>query len=391
MAYYYTLDNDRYFLRWSVGAAFSGCSVLPDSVVVPEPLRTCACNVRAYRYAGGVITYDPDREGVTDDDGASGVAGKDGISCTHSWNGTVLTVTSASGTSSADLKGEKGEKGDTGAQGAQGEKGDTGAQGARGEKGDTGAQGEQGEKGDTGAQGAQGEKGEKGDKGDTGEKGADGTPCTHSWDGTKLTVTSASGTSSVDLADALVQPDFAQNDETQKDHVKNRTHWAEQALNDVATNSRSLSFSAITPRPTFNFFFAADAGRSFLVTWNGVDYELVSAAGNDGDIYLGDYSLVNSANPAADYPFCLVWKSGSNKVTAYNAAYNGTSLKATVYVEQIGGLIYHKLDEEYLPNADCFASVEGGGTALILVSPNGTRFAITIDNAGALWVSGVIE
>lgn len=35
--------------------------------------------------------------------------GKDGISATHSWNKTVLTITSASGTSSADLKGEKGD------------------------------------------------------------------------------------------------------------------------------------------------------------------------------------------------------------------------------------------------------------------------------------------
>lgn len=35
----------------------------------------------------------------------------------HEWNGTVLTITSDSGTSSADLKGEKG---DTGARGAQG-------------------------------------------------------------------------------------------------------------------------------------------------------------------------------------------------------------------------------------------------------------------------------
>lgn len=32
---------------------------------------------------------------------------------THSWNGTTLTVTSASGTSSSDLKGDKGDKGDT--------------------------------------------------------------------------------------------------------------------------------------------------------------------------------------------------------------------------------------------------------------------------------------
>lgn len=58
------------------------------------------------------------------------VAGKDGVSCTHYWDGTVLTITSAAGTSSADLKG------DTGATGPRGEKGDTGATGPQGEKGD---------------------------------------------------------------------------------------------------------------------------------------------------------------------------------------------------------------------------------------------------------------
>lgn len=41
---------------------------------------------------------------------------------THSWNGTVLTITSDSGTSSCDLKGEKG---DDGARGAQGQPGGT--------------------------------------------------------------------------------------------------------------------------------------------------------------------------------------------------------------------------------------------------------------------------
>lgn len=40
--------------------------------------------------------------------------GADGTPCTHQWNGTTLTVTSASGTSSANLKGETGAKGDTG-------------------------------------------------------------------------------------------------------------------------------------------------------------------------------------------------------------------------------------------------------------------------------------
>lgn len=39
---------------------------------------------------------------------------------THEWNGTILTITSDSGTSSADLKGEKGDDGVRGAQGIPG-------------------------------------------------------------------------------------------------------------------------------------------------------------------------------------------------------------------------------------------------------------------------------
>ena len=73
--------------------------------------------------------------------GPAGEDGQDGISCTHEWNGTVLTVTSASGTSSADLVGPQGQTG------PQGPEGPTGPQGPQGEKGDTG---EKGDKGDPG-------------------------------------------------------------------------------------------------------------------------------------------------------------------------------------------------------------------------------------------------
>lgn len=45
--------------------------------------------------------------------GGGGANGKDGVSATHEWNGTVLTITSASGTSSADLKGTKGDPGES--------------------------------------------------------------------------------------------------------------------------------------------------------------------------------------------------------------------------------------------------------------------------------------
>lgn len=133
----------------------------------------------------------------------------DGVSVTHEWNGTVLKVTSASGTSSADLRGEKGTPGERGpqgypgVQGERGSKGDTGATGPKGdkgdkgdafvysdfteeqlaslkgEKGDPGPQGETGPQGDTGPQGPKGDTGEqgpKGDKGDAGERGPQGYP-----------------------------------------------------------------------------------------------------------------------------------------------------------------------------------------------------------------------
>ena len=58
----------------------------------------------------------------------------------HEWNGTILTITSDSGTSSCDLKGAKGDTGIRGAQGAKGEIG-IGAQGERGEKGEKGEAG----------------------------------------------------------------------------------------------------------------------------------------------------------------------------------------------------------------------------------------------------------
>lgn len=99
------------------------------------------------------LTDDAEHRTVTDaekeawnaksEKGEKGDDGQDGISATHEWNGTVLTITSASGTSSANLKGEIGPKGDTGEVGPQGPKGDNG------DKGETGLQGEKGADGYT--------------------------------------------------------------------------------------------------------------------------------------------------------------------------------------------------------------------------------------------------
>ncbi len=56
-------------------------------------------------------------DGADGQKGADGKNGADGVSVTHSWNGTTLTVTSASGTSSANLKGDAGAAGKDGSNG----------------------------------------------------------------------------------------------------------------------------------------------------------------------------------------------------------------------------------------------------------------------------------
>lgn len=101
-----------------------------------------------------------------------------------------------------DMGEVKGEKGDQGIQGPRGEQGPTGPKGdtgAKGDKGDAGPVGPQGPIGLTGPKGADGERGVDGRQGIDGKPGKDGVSVIHSWSGTTLSITSASGTSSADL------------------------------------------------------------------------------------------------------------------------------------------------------------------------------------------------
>lgn len=190
---------------------------------------------------------------------ANGARGADGVSATHSWDGTVLTITSASGTSSADLKGDKGDPGEKGESGVTAPvegffalsidaDGNLYVNSRNGEAptfeyddttGDLyvvvaadarvligNVKGEKGEPGYTPQKNIDYFDGKDGTSvsvtsvseseadggpnvitfsdGQTltvknGNKGDDGTPATHSWDGTVLTIKSSSGTSSADL------------------------------------------------------------------------------------------------------------------------------------------------------------------------------------------------
>ncbi len=82
-----------------------------DTLAGPGALKGKNCTIQGITYSasGAEVTFlwtlD---DGTTQTDTLTIANGRDGVSVTHNWNGTVLEVTSASGTTSADLKGEPG-------------------------------------------------------------------------------------------------------------------------------------------------------------------------------------------------------------------------------------------------------------------------------------------
>ena len=111
-----------------------GIAEIPDEYVTEEELEN-----RGYLTAQNVNeTIDAALTQAKESgefDGAAGKDGIDGVSVSHSWEGTKLIITSAAGTSSADLRGPQGEPGQQGAAGQPGEPGQPGQQGERGERG----------------------------------------------------------------------------------------------------------------------------------------------------------------------------------------------------------------------------------------------------------------
>lgn len=102
---------------------------LTNDTVTPQ---TLASGTTAHAADGSVITgvapttavlYTAQTLSSAQQQQARDNIGIDVVSAHHSWSGTTLTITSASGTSSADLKGEKGDTGSTGATGATGQRG----------------------------------------------------------------------------------------------------------------------------------------------------------------------------------------------------------------------------------------------------------------------------
>lgn len=182
-------------------------------------------------------------------------------------------------------------------------------------------------------------------------------------------------------------------DPTQPGFIQGRTHYKEFLGEDrelipetevVFSRVASVSVDCNPEAPSIS------AGQTYIVTWDGVEYECVcmveSAA---GQTCIGNASFFSSRNNNTGEPFLIRRNGDSRACIVYKQTNDDETISIKVVEKQ--QVVLHQLGEEYLPNGNCFASTEDGGTALILYSPNGTRYALTVDDAGNFYMSAVIE
>ena len=222
--------------------------------------------------------------------GSTGAAGSNGVSTTHSWSGTTLTITSASGTSSADLKGDKGDPGE---------------------------------------------------RGGTGEAGADGiTP--HIGDngnwfiGEEDTGVSAGGSGGSGGAD----PDWKAA-EGESGHILNRTHYMKPI--------QLLAETVLTYDEDYGCFFLPDninlvVGQEYIVNWNGVNYICTAferVVDSERFIALGNWAIADDTATPTSEPFLIAEMQGSLPPVYSNDGV--TNLTISIHINAV-----HRLDNKYL-------------------------------------------
>lgn len=157
---------------------------------------------------------------------------------------------------------------------------------------------------------------------------------------------------------AGTQPDLNQNDPTALDYVKNRTHWEE------------ISGAEILPecQPRYNSYDnvfwvdqtieGVEAGNTYVVSWNGTEYECVATEISDLDVsatVLGDiytYSDGSFGTAPTGEPFAIgifsADTSASIGVGAQVKPFDGaTELTLSIY-SKIN--VVHKLPGKFLPD-----------------------------------------
>ena len=143
-----------------------------------------------------------------------------------------------------------------------------------------------------------------------------------------------------------IQPDWAQNDETKPDYIKNRTHWMEPGIVTIIPEQtcvgeyeeldEDLGIHCWHPEEGPVFAYPLVEGKTYTVIFDGITYECVAFEYNG--ICIGDLN-VYYGEPNPDFPFLF---QGTNTYLMDNIPH---TISCT-----LDDYIYHKLPPEYLAN-----------------------------------------
>lgn len=263
--------------------------------------------------------------------------------------------------------------------GPQGPQGIQGEQGERGPEGPQGEQGIQGERGPQGVQGLTGEQGPQGIQGEQGPKGEDGVSVTHSWSGTVLTVTSASGESSADLKgpQGEVGPQGPQGERgpagdsgvTSWNDLEDRPFGEVIEMAEIVpeTKGQVLDFSGAGFFEEPISFFPV-VGDEYVVVFNGTEYRCVGKADGEERVRVGSTSVLGESD-GSDTPFLISYNVGARYPAVYVASeFIGTECSFSV----VGPIESVKtIDEAYLPHMYAVAEAKEGAEYTLAYSFDG--------------------
>ena len=148
--------------------------------------------------------------------------------------------------------------------------------------------------------------------------------------------------------DRSVQVDLAQNDPSQPDYVKNRTHWVEEGLVEILPDSiprvvQEFAFPVITENvPTL------EIGKTYMVKWNGVEYEVegkdlaTASNGQFEGVFIGNPAALGGTNSGEPFALGFVTAYGAIGVMPLDGATN-----ITVSISQREETI-HKIDNKFI-------------------------------------------
>jgi hypothetical protein len=140
-----------------------------------------------------------------------------------------------------------------------------------------------------------------------------------------------------------VQADLAQNDPTQPDYVKNRTHYEETVIGAIIesqTIEEGDYFYGVKELPS--------VGHTYSVVFDGVSYECVAWLHDEfGAVVIGSGSFFESDGNGENVPFGIGFVAYPGGITAYFAGDEGEHT-----VEVRGEMVViHKLDAKFMSDS----------------------------------------